>query len=1671
MDGKANGGAAPAGGGRPVTAAAEGRIVVRGASENNLRSVNVDIPANRITVVTGVSGSGKSSLAFDVVYREAQRRYLESFSAYARQFMGKLRRPDVAHIEGLSPAIAVGQRTVTGSPRSTVGTLTELYDDLRLLYARLGQAPAGVRPERRLFSFNSPYGACPECRGLGVEDRIVPDLLVADPAKTLRQGALAITTPSGYIIYSQVTMDVLDQVCRAHGFSVDIPWQDLTEEQRDVVLDGSDRVLIPYGKHPLESRLRWTGITARPREEGRYKGILPVMEAILRQKRNRNILRFARTMACRACGGRRLRPEALAVTFRGRSIAAAAAMSVSELAAFFRGLAFSAKEEAVGRAVRDTVLKRTDLLERLGLGYLALDRESGTLSEGEAQRIRLANQAGGGLRGVLYVLDEPTAGLHPSDTQKLLDVLRELRDNGNTLLVVEHDEAVIRAADHLIDLGPGAGVDGGRVLYSGPPEGLVALPAGSGPTRDHLAGDLVVPAPAKRREGKGAVAVTGARLYNLKTIDVRFRLGAFNVVTGVSGAGKSTLVKRVLAARLRDGRLGPGPDASAVLIDGRIGKIVEIDQSPIGRTPRSNPATYTGLSDRVRDLFAALPEARRRGWDKGRFSFNVKGGRCETCQGAGLIQIGMHFLGDVEVVCPDCGGRRFNDETLEVACRGRTISDILDMSVAEAASFFDGERSIGRILEVMVRLGLGYLKLGQSSTTLSGGEAQRIRLASELSRPESGKTLYVLEEPTTGLHPHDVKNLLGSLQELVDKGNTIIAIEHDPEFIVAADFVLDLGPGSGAEGGRVVVSGPPEAVAAEPASLTGRALRARGGIGGRPAPGRRELPAPLAPADPIRLAGVTTHNLKAIDVSIPFNRLTVVCGPSGCGKSSLAFDTLFAESLERYIESFSTYVRGLIAKGERPDVVSCRGLTPPIAVSPKAAAHHPRSTVGTMTEIYDYYRLLFSRAGELPEGASGGGKPLAASLFSFNHEQGACGRCKGLGRLTVCDPDLLVTDPDKPLTDGALDGTKTGRFYGERHGQYVAALAAAGRAAGIDFGVPYSELGAEARRVAMRGTGDRIYDIVWSYKRKARSGDFKFKGPWKGFANLVDEEYERKHADDRGRAMLGLMKDEPCPACGGARLRPEALAVTFLGMNIAALSALTAAEAIRLFEDEGRRTGRGDRARAVTEAVRAEILRRLRLMSDVGLGYLAIDRRSATLSGGEAQRLRLAGELGARLSGVSYILDEPTAGLHPRDTERLIALLRDLARRRNTVVVVEHDPAVIGAADHVIDMGPGAGRAGGRIVAEGTPAEVAANPLSPTGRYLSAGRPSPAGLPGTPRPGLRIAGARANNLRSIDVEIPSGVLTAVTGVSGSGKSSLVFDVLRASAAAGRPVGCSAVEGLGRFSGVVQVDQAGLAASSRGIPATYAGFFDTIRTLFASEAAAESRGFGKAHFSFLTKEGRCETCGGAGKTSVSMDFLADVQMPCETCGGARYRPEVLEIAYRGKTIADVLALTAVEAKEFFAGRAAIERPLGLLEEIGLGYLAIGQPLDTLSGGEAQRLRLAAGLMRPAAGACLYLFDEPTTGLHFTDIERLLGVFGRLIGHGHTLVVIEHDLQVIEAAHHVIDLGPEGGEGGGTVVAAGSPGDIAAEPRSFTGAALRTRRARSGAPDRKKDKETQ
>ncbi|MBN1771139.1 MAG: excinuclease ABC subunit UvrA, partial [Deltaproteobacteria bacterium] len=1363
-------------------------IVVVGAGEHNLAGIDVRIPRGRLTVVTGVSGSGKSSLVFDTIGREAQRRFLETLPAFTRGFLGRLRRPSVRRLEGLSPAVVLDQRPGATNPRSTVGTMTEVWDLLRLLFARAGRSPDGTPLSRGLFSFNTPDGACPGCQGLGVADRLDPELLVADPARSLRDGALRVSTPNGYLMYSQVTLDVLEQVLAAHGGSVDTPWRELTEEQRQVVLRGSERVRVPFGKHPLESRLRWTGITPRPRQEGFYKGLLPVMETILRGKRNDSILRFVRTMPCAECGGARLRAAARAVTFHGHGIAPLAALDATGLARFFRELELAPGEAPAVGPIRAAVLERLDLLAELGLPYLTIDRPAATLSAGEAQRVRLVTLALGSLRGLLYVLDEPSVGLHPRDVGRLMAVLRRLRDAGNTVLVVDHDEAVIRGADHLVDLGPGAGENGGRLLWSGPVSGLLAAPSGPSPgTPCGVAAPwsptrawLTSPAPdldRPRRAGAGELRLEGVTRNNLRDVAVVLRRAALNVVTGVSGAGKTSLLQELLA-RARSGGFES------------IDRVLEVDQSPIGRTPRSNAATYTGVSDAIRDLFAATPAARAAGLGKGAFSFNVAGGRCEACEGAGVLTVGMHFLGSVHVPCEACGGRRFRPEVLAVRVEGRSIAEVLELRVAAALELFAGQPRIARTLTTLRDLGLGYLPLGQPATTLSGGEAQRIKLAAELQRPAGRGALVALDEPTTGLHADDVAVLVAALDRLVEAGATVVVVEHDRAVLAAADRIVDLGPEGGAAGGRVVAEGTPAELAACEESHTGAALRS-----GRErlldAPPEPPRPAPVAA--PIELLGVRTNNLHGFDVRLPFPGLSVITGPSGSGKSSLARDTLAAEARNRFSDTVSAWARRFLPRRGAADLDEARGLTPVVEVSERSGRRNPRSTVGSVSEVAPLLRLLFARAGVRPCPACGGAlegascacghrldPPPTSSSFSCDSRAAACPRCTGLGFVSRVDPARLVTHPDRPLTDGALAGSRIGAFFGEPDGRHVATLRAAGSARGFDFEVPFERLDEAAREAALRGCGAQVFDVSWRFARGKRTGVHRFRSAWAGFCNLVEEEYRRVHGDDRALEIEPLLVETTCPECAGTRLAPASRQVRFAGRTLPELAALPLAAVLARLEDVAAdpvRCGVGTGAAAVTADARAEAAERLSRLDKAGLGYLVLEREMATLSAGEAQRVRLAAQLGGGLVGITYVLDEPTAGLHARDTGRMLALLRELARE-SAVVVVEHDAEAIAAADQVLELGPGAGAAGGRLVAQGPPAALAADPSSVTGELL---RVRLSGAPRrTPRhfaPGLEVCGARLHNLQDLEVVFPAAALTVVTGVSGSGKSTLVFDVL------------------------------------------------------------------------------------------------------------------------------------------------------------------------------------------------------------------------------------------------------------------------------------------------------
>ena len=1614
---------------------AEGKIVIRGAREHNLKGLDLEIPRGRLTVITGVSGSGKSSLAFDTIFREGQRRFLETLPAFSRQFAGGFARPAVTSIEGLGPAVAVSQRASFTNPRSTVGTLSEVWDLLRLLYARLGSAPDGIQLTRGLFSFNGGEGACPCCQGLGVEDRLDLDLLVADGRKSLREGALRVSTPNGYLMYSQVTLAVLDEVLRVHGGSVDSPWRDLSEEVRQVVLHGSERLRVAYGKHPLESRLKWVGITARPRQEGFYRGLVPVMEEILRGKRNDSILRFVRTSPCSACGGARLNPEALSVRWRERPITELAAMTAAALGAFFAGISGNLREAVVLEPIRKDLQARCALMAELGLGYLAFDRPAPTLSMGEAQRLRLLSLALGELRGLVVVLDEPSAGLHPQDVGRLLKVLLGLRDQGQTVVVVEHDATLARSADWLIDLGPGPGKAGGELLWSGPPAALLTSDLDT-PTRRWLAGVVTRPTRVPRI-GEGGPRLEHLLRHNLKEVAITLRGRALNVISGISGAGKTSLLEEAVER------------CKGLAVFQRI---VTVDAAPIGRTPRSNAATYSGAFDLIRDLFAATPAAKTRGMGKGHFTFNTAGGRCEVCEGAGVIEVGMRHLGSVELVCDVCTGRRFHDEVLSVSFRGRSIADVLEGSIQEAAELFADQPKLSRILRALLDCGLGYLPLGQPATTLSGGEAQRVKLATELARAGAGASLIALDEPTTGLHAADVGVLLEAWDRLLQVGHTLLVVDNDPEVLGAADQVIVLGPGSGPEGGWVIAQGPP-------ASLPSTLLWPEKDLS-------VALPRETS-AMPMELRGVTTHNLRGVDVSIPVCGLTVVTGPSGSGKSSLVFDTLLAEAQNRFNDLVSPWARRLLPRRGGAEFESALGLLAAVAVSQETGRRNPRSRVGTVSELDELLRMLFSRAGERPCPACGGTfsgdrcacgekhTPLWASAFSPNSEAGACAHCRGLGFVQSCDPARLVNHPGKALEEGAMDGTRFGAYLGEPDGQFVATLRTVGKALAMDFGRPWSKLTEAERRVAMHGAGEREFDVEWHYKRGRNEGVHRLSTPWAGFASLVDREYERVHLksgpDSEGETLGALLSDHPCPQCSGERLRPESRAVTLRGLRFPQLMAMTLDEA---------HAWCGAEASRLTSHLRSDLLRRLGALREAGLGYLSAEREIATLSGGEAQRLRLASALGGGLTGVAYVLDEPTQGLHPRDTARLAGVLRNLADAGNAVVVVEHDVELLSQADHVIELGPGAGAEGGRLLAAGAPMELLTEKTSRTGAMLRRRqRRQAVEDPIVFSPGVTVRGAGLHNLQDLEVTFPVGALTVVTGVSGSGKSTLVRQVLGGSLLArsqGRgPAGCRELQLHVAVGEVLSLDQRVGIAGGASTVATLARLAEPLRKRFAATPEARLRKLTARHFSTAAAGGRCEACEGRGLVTVAMDLLPDVIVGCEVCQGQRFQAHVLECRIDGKTIAEILDASVMEASRFFAKERALAPSLQALCEIGLGYLRLGQEARALSAGEFQRLRLA-GVLAVSPGRCAaILLDEPSRGLGFEDVDRLAGVLHTLARAGHLVVVVEHDLDLIAAADWVIDLGPEAGPGGGRIVAQCPPRDLVGIAASHTGRALSAR----------------
>lgn len=1809
-------------------------IRLRGVRQNNLKNIDLDLPLGKLIVVTGLSGAGKSSLVFDALHAEGNRRYSETFSPYTRQFMELLERPDVDSIENIRPSIAIEQGNTVKTSRSTVGTMTELCDYFKVWFshaAELFDPETGERitiddpqsiwrktlrahpgellmitfavrrpgkldwhtilePLRKqgfnrciisgkvhkledldadkldpdsvlhvvqdrikvtgssnarfvdsaksalhygdgemrlfttggnlleefceglhrpgnsrrfraaspnLFSFNSPVGACPKCRGFGRVIEIDDRLVMPDHNLSIEDGVIKAFSGA---VYSESQRDLIKS-CKTMGIPTNRPWDKLIPAHQRFVLEGDP----DYGKPDRRWPNAWYGVRRffDWLEENTYKMHVRVF-----------LSRYRSYVTCPDCQGSRLQQESLCWKWNGYRLPDLYNLPIRDLKSLIDGFPVEPASQPQADIAFQAIRTRLNYLDAVGLSYLSLNRSSRSLSGGETQRVNLTSCLGTALVDTLFILDEPSVGLHGRDINRLISILRQLTDQGNTVVVVEHDEAIIRAADRVVEVGPRPGKEGGEIVFSGTVKALIGKK--SSITGAYLSGGREiqrtgVARPVNRKTS--CLRLRGISKHNLQGLDADFPLQRLVVLSGVSGSGKSTLLHNgiyqgLLAIR---GQACEDP-ASIMSINGEqdFADAVLVDQSPVSRTPRSNPALFCGAWEGVRKLFSGTEQARLAGMTHAAFSFNSGDGRCPQCMGLGKERVEMQFMADVYVPCPVCEGKQFTEAVLEILWNGKSVLQALQLTVTEAMDFFSEQKSIIRKLQPLLDVGLGYLPLGQPLNTLSGGESQRLKLVRYLGnlKGESEPSLILLDEPTTGLHKADVDRLLSVLHNLVGKGHSLVVIEHHPDIIRAADWILELGPEAGDQGGKLVFTGTPdELLKSETATASylrgdpGPPAKSISGSSGKHSRRRNNC---------LRIEGAREHNLKNISLEIPRQAMTVVTGVSGSGKSTLAFDIIFAEGQRRFMESMSSWARQYVEQLPKPDIDFLGGISPTVAIEQRVTRGTRKSTVATITEVAQYLRLLYARIGIQHSPTTG--EPLVTLtrrqiLARIQQWIRQLDRDKGLSEVKLLSPlvrgrkghhePLAVWARSKGYrllrADGAwvpLDSFKKLDRYREHNVDLVVATIrnASGKKGPIIHGADGNPIALEECIRTLLDLGkssfyaiDTAGGTTWFSTRRSDPvtgeafpeldpKDFSWNTPrgWCPTCLGHGELYPWMSEDER----FSLVEEpvdgcEPCPDCRGQRLNHISRSVflkTSSGerYNLPELLSLCPGSLLaKLGELE-----LDKRDEAILNEVLPEIRERLAFMDEVGLQYLSLDRATNTLSGGEAQRIRLASQLGSNLSGALFVLDEPSIGLHERDNERLLQSLSRLKEKGNTLLVVEHDANTMRHADHIIDLGPGAGIHGGEILASGTVSKLLRSSKSLTGKYLRTGlqhpsrgnwRPVPQPFnprkPASRKDWLVLRGARLRNLKNLTVHFPKKRLIMVCGISGAGKSTLVRDLLipcvkqaidkdLANLKGSNSTAFSSLMGGNSFRKVIEVDQSPIGKTPRSTPATYIGVFDQIRAFYANTPESRLHGYSPGTFSFNTKGGRCETCKGAGRVKLEMNFMPDTYIPCEDCLGRRYGSILNEITWKGATIADVLEMTFEEAAGFFSFETRLGALLDLMVETGLGYLTLGQSSPTLSGGEAQRLKLVSELARGLPSFTdinrqvrqenLYIMEEPTIGLHMHDCEKLILLLHRLVDQGHSVIVIEHNLDLLAEADYLVEIGPDGGDAGGQLL---------------------------------------
>ncbi|WP_127844637.1 ATP-binding cassette domain-containing protein [Psychroflexus aestuariivivens] len=1494
------------------------------AHQNNLKHIDLNLPEKALIVVTGLSGSGKSSLAMGVIANEGYRYFLESLPAYNQQNGQMIPTAEVDDLQDLPPVIKVEQSKRFQSINATFGTLSELTAVFRIIFARYA---AEKTMSKSLFSFNHPKGACEVCRGIGEAEYIDLDKLIGDENKTLREGAITTTLPNGYIVYSQITVEELNKVCKAHGFHVDIPWKELSEEQKNVVLNGSDRIKVFYGKHGLESRLRWQGIKAKPREEGYYKGMLPIMKDILRRDRNPNILKFASSKVCPSCHGGRIKAEQLKYKWKGSNFQEWHEMSLINLHQRLNQLKLSAGEQVL---VDKIITPLLDLIH-LGMGDYQLSTPSKEISSGDGQRIKLINQVNSQLQGILYVFDEPSIGLSADYQSYLLHILNRLIKRGNTVMVVEHDLNFIQAADWIVELGPGAGIHGGEVVFNGSISDFLKTKNDKSPTLSALKEYSQISADKKESQANKVTAKNHQPQTNQLSVISR----------------KTSEILEKISDFCEKNNLS----------------LQSVSDQPIGKTPRSNPATYTGLAEKIRDLLAKTEQAKASNLTKSAFSFNNKKGRCEACEGAGVISLSMSVMGNINQTCPTCNGKRFKPEVLGTYWQDKNIAEIYNLSIEEASDFFSSEKKILEILALMLKLGLGYIKLGQPSNTLSGGEAQRIKLTKHFAK-KSKQRLLILEEPSIGLHYKNVNQLLEALDQLKQETAGIVCFENHHLFQTFCDTWVD---------------------------------------------NAQEIQATQVNEDPeqqqnvISIRGARTHSLKNLDLDIPKHQLSVVTGISGSGKSSLIIDSLHGYGLQEMTKQFSAYQQSRVGVNFQFDVKDIQGLTPSICITRKQKNYSIRTDIAKQTGIDKILRFAFSRKSQYE------GNELSASHFSNNHELGQCKICEGIGDELRPDLSKLVLDENKSINDGLFAHNKAIWYYGNPEGQHMAIIKEVGKEYSFNLNTPFYKLTSEQKEVILHGTGQKIWEATWEYKTKTRSGTQKLSLPWEGLFNYLQDEYFKTRKNKNISALTSLFSYRKCHHCKGSGLKPERLKTKIRGKSIHAIKSMNFRVLGQwLNEAKDQDTIDGKLLSKIEPLLRNTITRAIQLHID----HLQLNRKSPTLSGGENQRIALIKQLNSPLKGITYLLDEPSAGLSQANISDLIDILKELIEKGNTVIVIEHDKSIIQAADHIIQIGPKAGKEGGYITFEGT-----------TEAFLKKGNCHPFLKATAKRLQLKSGDSYINfkklnkhTLIKDELNLPIGGMTALTGKSGIGKTTLVKDVLMPSINTNQPVNCESITIPKDYKAAHYFEPKKLRTQGQTLVVAYLDLLKEICRLFASETNLKAK-----DFSYKTKASQCSNCKGKGYIETSLDITANAIEICDECQGQRYKDHILAHKVNSKSIADVLKLNLMELQVWWTNFKVSKSSLDIvksLENIGLAHLSLEQKVQSLSSGEKQRL-LLLNWLQAAPKNELFILDEPSTGLHYADIDLLFGILKEL-SLNNDILVIEHNPYLLEKIGVGIEL---------------------------------------------------